>query len=236
MNTREHVALLDERLDGLSVGRRLIASLGFEPAAIEFAVYKPGTGCTPERPALSFQFEVAPWSDDDGARGGPSMLLRARAVVSNVLDVMSPMPSTSFGLTLALPPRDAEHIYYRDPVADARQAASDAPPAWLALDPKSPPHAAVRAEVERIFMLPGTASAGGQAHVTYTARVIGHRLTRRNDRYANPGSGRWTLLRVVEPGDGWVALDLWEGRGEAFSAGRDDATTTFGLHLARAIA
>jgi hypothetical protein len=236
VNVQEHVALLDKRLEALSVGRRLIASLGVEPRAIEFAVYEPRTGYTPERPALPFQFEVPPWSHDDDARGGPSMLLRARAAVSNVLNAMLPMPSTSFGLTLALPPTEAEDIYYRDAVADAEQAALEAPPAWLALDPISPPHLAVRAEIERIFMLPGTASAGGQANVTYTARVIGHRLDRRNDRYAYPGSGPWTLLRVVEPGDGWVALNLWEGWGETFSAGRDDATTTFGSHLARAIA
>ena len=237
VNIQEHVALLDKRLDGLSVGRRLITSLGFDPRAVEFAVYTPGLGYTPERPALPFQFEVEPWSKDDDAHGAsPSMLLRGRAAVSNVLNVMLPMPSTSFAFTLALPPKEAEEIYYRDPVADAQEAASEAPPAWLALGPTSPPHPAVRAEVERIFVLPGAASAGGQANVTYTARVIGHRLTRRNDRYAEPGSGPWTLLRVVEPGDGWAALNLWEGWGEIFSAGRDDATTIFGQHLARAIA
>jgi hypothetical protein len=237
LNIHEHLALLDQRLDGLSVGRRLIASLGFEPHALEFAVYQPGAGYTPRRPALPFQLEVAPWSDDDDARGtSPSMLLRARALVSNVLDATLPMPSTSFGLTLALPPQEAEAIYYRDPVTDAQQAASEAPPAWLVLEPIDPPHPAVRAAVERIFVLPGTVAAGGQAPVTCTARVIGHRLTRHDNRYAYPGSGRWTLLRVVDPGDGWVALDLWGGWGEVFSAGRDDATTTFGLHLARAIA
>gem|GEM_PF-3832845 len=65
--------------------------------------------------------------------------------------------------------------------------------------------------------------------------MIGHRLTRRNDRYAEPGSGAWTLLRVVEPGDGWAAFNLWDGWGAMFSAGRDEATTLFGQHLARAI-
>lgn len=43
VNIREHVALLDERLDRLSVGRRLVASLRIEPQSVEFAVYKPGS-------------------------------------------------------------------------------------------------------------------------------------------------------------------------------------------------
>ena len=237
MNIQEHVALLDARLDRLSVGRRCIASLGFDPQAVEFAIYRPGAGYTPERPALPFQFEIAPWSKDDEAGGAaPNMLLRGRAVVSNVHDVLLPMPSTSFAFSLALPPPAAEDLYYRDAVADAQQAASDAPPAWLALEPMSPPHPAVRAEIARIFMSPGSSSAAGQASMTCTARVLGHRLTRRNDRYAAPGSGLWTLLRVVEPGDGWVAVNLWEGWGEVFSAGRDEATTLFAQHLARALA
>jgi hypothetical protein len=82
----------------------------------------------------------------------------------------------------------------------------------------------------------GATTSAGQADVTFTARVIGHRLTRHNDRYAEPGSGPWTLLRVVEPGEGWVALSLWDGWGEVFSAGLDDAGTMFGQHFARAIA
>ena len=237
MDTQEHVALVDERLDGLSVGRRLIRSLGFDPRSIELAVYQPGIGYTPERPAIPFQFEIEPWKGEDGARGNsPSTLLRGRAAVSNVLSAMLPMPSTSFAFTLALPPKEAEEIYYRDPVADARQAAADAPPAWLAIGPLTAPHPAVRAEVERIFMTPGRTSPAGQADVTFTGRVMGHRLTRRNDRYAEPGTGPWSLVRVIDPGDGWIALDLFEGWGEFFSAGRDDATTTFGQHLARAIA
>lgn len=237
VNVPEHLALLDKRLDGLSVGRRLITSLGFDPRAVEFAVYKPGVGYTAERPALPFQFEVEPWRKVDDAQGNvPSRLLRGQAVVSNVLNAMLPMPSTSFAFTLALPPAEAEEIYYRDPVNDAQQAASEAPPAWLVLGPNSPSHPAVRGEVERIFMLPDKGLARGQSNVTYTGRVIGHRLTRRNDRYAEPGSGPWTLLRVVEPGDGWAAFNFWEGWGEMFSAGRDEATTVFGQLLARAIA
>ena len=98
VNIQEHVALLDARLDRLSVGRRCIASLGFDPQAVEFAIYRPGAGYTPERPALPFQFEIAPWSKDDEAGGAaPNMLLRGRAVVSNVHNVLLPMPSTSFG-------------------------------------------------------------------------------------------------------------------------------------------
>ncbi len=236
VNIREHLALLDKRLDGLSVGRRLIASLGFDPRAIEFAVYRPGSGYTPERPALPFQLEVEAWNAEDDARGGPSRIIRGRAAVSNVLNAMLPMPSASFAFTLALPPTEAEEVYCRDPVNDAEHAASEAPPAWLAFGPTSPAHPAIRAEVARIFMLPGAGLASDQANVTCTSRVIGHRLTRRNDRYAAPGSGPWTLFRVVEPGDGWVALNLWERWGEVFSAGRDDATTIFGQHLARAIA
>ena len=236
VNIREQVALLDERLDRLSVGRRLVASLRFEPRSVEFAVYKSGSSYTPERPALPFQFEVEPWSKDDDAQGhAPSTLLRGRAVVSNERNPLLPMPSTTFAFTLALPPPEAEEIYYRDPVMNAQQAASNAPPVWLALGPTSPPHPAVRAEVERIFMLPGTAATGGQSNVTYTCRVIGHRLSRRNDRYFEPGSGPWTLLRLAEPGDGWAALNLSDGWGEFFSAGLDEATTTCGQHLARAI-
>ncbi|WP_146649417.1 hypothetical protein [Labilithrix luteola] len=113
---------------------------------------------------------------------------------------------------------------------------ADAPPAWLVLNPNGGPHAAVRDEISRIFMLPGTAVEEGQEGVRYTGKVIGHRLSRRDDRYAEPGSGPWTLLRIVGPGDGWVALNLWEGWGEVFSAGRDEDTTVFGRHLARAIA
>jgi hypothetical protein len=237
MDRQEHLALLDRRLDALSVGRRLITSLGFDPRSVAFAVYAPGVGHTPERPAVPFQFDIEPWSAEHDARGeSPSTRLRGRAAVSNVLNAMLPMPSTSFAFTLALPPKEAELIYYRDPVADPQQAASEAPPAWFAAGPLGPPHRVVRAEVERIFMLPGATAAEGQASVTFTGRVIGHRLTRRNDRYAEPGSGFWSLLRIVEPGDGWVALNLWEGWGEAFSAGRDEATTIFGQHLARAIA
>ncbi|MCX5746528.1 MAG: hypothetical protein NT062_28965 [Proteobacteria bacterium] len=227
MNIRDHVALLDERLDRLSVGRRLVASLGFEPRSVELAIYKPGGNDTAERPALPFQFEIEPWRKDDGARGlAPSTLLRGRAVVGK---------SATFEFTLALPPAEAAEIYYRDPVMNAQQAASDAPPVWLALGPTSALHPAVRAEVARIFMPPGAAVVSGQSKVTYTCRVIGHRVSRRNDRYVEPGSGRWTLLRLVEPGDGWAALDLSDGRGEFFSAGLDEATTTCGQHLARAI-
>jgi len=116
--------LLDRRLDGLSVGRRLIASLGFEPRAVEFAVYKPGGGYTAERPALPFQFEIDPWSRDDAQGHAPSTLLRGRAAVSNISNAMLPMPSTAFAFTLALPPTGAEELYYRDAVTDAQQAAS----------------------------------------------------------------------------------------------------------------
>lgn len=229
--------MLDARLDRLSVGRRLIASLGFDPQAVELAIYSHGARYTPERPALPFQFEIAPWNKADEAGGAtPSRILRARAGVSNVQNVIMPTPSTSFALTLALPPPEAEELYYQDAVADAQQAASDAPPAWFAIEPRSPPHPAVRAEIARIFMSPGAASVEGQASVTCTARVLGHRLTRRNDRYAAPGSGLWTLFRVADPGDGWIAFNLWEGWGEVFSAGRDEATTRFGQHLARALA
>src|SRR5579871_853833 len=49
VNIREHVALLDERLDRLSVGRRLVASLGFEPRSVELAVYQPDSSYTAER-------------------------------------------------------------------------------------------------------------------------------------------------------------------------------------------
>jgi hypothetical protein len=232
----EHVTLLDARLDALSVGRRLIASLGFEPRAVEFAIFRPGQGYAAERPALPFQIGVERWTEDDAARGTPSTLLRGRAGVSNVLNATLPMPSSSFAFTLALPPAEAEAIYYRDPVADPQQAAAEAPPAWLAFGPTSPPHEAVRAELARIFMVPGVAPAAGQASVTCTCRVIGHRLSRRADRYAEPGSCPWTLFRVIDPGDGWVALNLFEGWGELFSAGQDEATTALGHHLARAIA
>lgn len=236
MNVQELVALFDRRLDGLSVGRRLITSLGAHPRAIEFAVYRPEAGYTPERSALPFQFVVEPWSTSEDAQGtSHSVHLRGRANVSNALNVMLPMPSSSFVFTLALPPMEAEELYYRDPVADAQQAASDAPPAWIAFESTSPSHAAVRAEVQRIFMDPNTGIADGQSSVTCTARVVGHRLIRRNDRYSEPGGGASTLLRIVEPGDAWAALNLFEGWGEVFSAGHDEATANFGAHFARSI-
>ena len=226
---------LDERLEKLSVGRRLIASLGMEPRMIAFAVHRPGSGYTPERPALPFQFEVEPHRDDDPDGLPASRVLRGRAVVSNERNPLLPMPTSTFAFTLALPPAEAEEIYYRDPVTNPQEAASEAPPVWIAFGPTSPPHPAVRAEVQRIFMVPGATTPPGQSQVTYTCRVIGHRLTRRNDRYVEPGSGTWTLLRLVEPGDGWAALDLAHGWGELFPAGLDQATTICGQHLARAL-
>ena len=124
--------MLDERLEKLSVGRRLIASLAMEPRTIEFAVYRPGSGYTPERPALPFQFEIEAHRDDDPDGLPASRVLRGRAVVSNERNPLLPMPSSRFAFTLALPPAEAEELYYRDPVENPQQAAADAPPVWLA--------------------------------------------------------------------------------------------------------
>lgn len=199
---------IDHRLEELSVAQRLVRSLNFAPAGLEFAVHPDGN-----RASLPFRLTVAPSSGDSEERVG-----RYVASVSNTLNPLLPEPSSCFGLALVLPPFGAEELYYQDPVANPQQAADDAPPTWIVLEPIGDSHPSVQAEVLRIFGAPLEPLAAREA-TTLTARVIGHRLARSSNRYAHPGSGTWTLLRVVDPCDAWLGLDLGNGWGEVFAAG-----------------
>jgi hypothetical protein len=232
----EHLREIDQRLEQMSVARRLIMSLGFEPSTIELAIHREGDGSyTPERPALPFQFAVTTWQAQ-AADSRPTVVFQARAMISNHLSVRLPMPTTHFDLALALLPKaGAEDIYYRDAVSDAVQAAADAPPAWVSLCTSDAPHPAVRAEIERVFHASGLAATTDRRPLTLHAKVIGHRLTRRNDRYAAPGSDQWTLFRIVDPGDAWLALNLMSGWGELFSCGPDPDSIRIAPSLAAAI-
>lgn len=224
----EWLSHLDQRLEAMSVGRRLVSSLGYDPEAIELAVHAPGQGYTAERPALPFELSVQPGPGAETEMRAPGVVLRGEAQVSNHLHPLLPMPNATFGLELALMPQAQSEDLLRDPVHDAQEAARDAPPIWVRVI-AGMRHRSMHSELQRIF---GGADVGAQVRaLVFTARIMGHRMTRTPDRYRAPGTGSWTVLRVIDPSDAWLALDLTSGWGEWFSCGIDDRSRQMGSVL-----
>ena len=57
----------------------------------------------------------------------------------------------------------------------------------------------------------------GYAPAVLEAVVLGTKLKRTASSFAEPGRGTWALLRIVSPGEAYVAFDWDTGDGEFFS-------------------
>lgn len=78
-----------------------------------------------------------------------------------------------------------------------------------------------RLHAARIFGLDETRLEGRYAGATLSAFVLATRLVRTPASFRAPGQGSWTLLRIVSPGEGYLAIDWDAGRGELFPKAKD---------------
>src|ERR1700694_5781673 len=102
MDPEQHLRLIDARLEGMSVARRLVTSLGHNPPELGLAIHREGSvGFTPDAPALPparalplpshakiLRGSSAPPA---AAEAGPARPPRPQAAVSNVLNPFLPM-------------------------------------------------------------------------------------------------------------------------------------------------
>lgn len=72
--------------------------------------------------------------------------------------------------------------------------------------------------------------------IATTAVVAGTALTRGEASYHTPGSGTWALLKCVEPGPLFLAIDTATGDAELFPRRGDSSSYLFALDLLRVVA
>jgi hypothetical protein len=75
-----------------------------------------------------------------------------------------------------------------------------------------------RLHVARVFGLDVTKLDAKYEAATLQAFVLGTKLAKRSapPAFQSPGEGPWTLLRIVSPGEGYLAIDWDAGRAELF--------------------
>lgn len=229
---------LDVRLRAMSVAGRIECDLGIDSLRIAFATYFDAHGNpTGGRKTLPFRVTVEDWTPAAGST--PTTVVRAYARFAGSLAALAradERPSFELSVSL-LPPERCEHPFLEQPVNDAQHAFDIAPQAWVTFTrtAERPPQAPVRQEIAQVFTAPGALGTESRQEMRCVAKVLGARLARREHQYDSPGVGRWTLMRIIDPGEAYFALDVTGGWGELFPVTMDLASRLFGQHLATVI-
>ncbi len=176
-----------------------------------------GRFLTGERPTVAFSFRVLPPRPDTPPE------LRDGALLAATLD------ADGKNLVIAVRPTAAKIGVEEEDASGTHEAAYEKVQVFLARKRDEAGSHDGRLHVARVFGLDQTRLEGKYAGATLTAFVLGTKLVKTTapPSYHLPGEGSWTLLRIVTPGDGYLALDWDAGRGELFpkTAGPSDLAT-----------
>lgn len=167
-------------------------------------VLAPGKDEVRERSAVAFSFQVVSPRPETG--------LRDAALLAATVD------ADGRGLVVAVRPTSAKVKVTEETEGGDHEATYDKVQILLARKREEAGSHDARLHVARVFGLDGGKLDGAYAAATLSAFVLGTKLVRTASppSFRAPGEGSWTLLRIVSPGEGYLAIDWDAGRGEIF--------------------
>lgn len=159
-----------------------------------------------ERPAVAFSFRVFPPRPETPAE------LRDAALLGATVD------ADGKNLVVAIRTTSAKLGIEEEDASGTHEAAYEKVQIILARKRDEAGSHDARMHVARVFGLDPTQLEARYAGATLSAFVLGTKLVRSSGpaAFRDPGDGTWTLLRIVSPGEGYLAIDWDAGRGEIF--------------------
>ena len=183
------------------------------------AVDADGKVASGPRPSLAFRFESVPYKE--GMPGGEDgfAALNAKLDVDARRPVVIAMAFTGKFVELENPSAPEG--------ADKTTSRFESVRILLARDPKAEPSAAGRGAVAKLWNLGGEDVGASYERAAFDAIVLGTRLKRNASppSFSDLGAGTWTLLRLVEPSEAYLAVDWASGVGEFFPRSKASAAT-----------
>lgn len=164
-----------------------------------------------ERKTVAFSFQVLP------PRPETPQALRDGALLGATVD------ADGRGWIVAVRKSASKITITEEDASGSHEASYDKVQVFLARKREEAGSHDGRVHVARIFGLDETRVEGRYAAATLTAFVLATRLVRTSSpaSFRAPGQGSWTLLRIVAPGEGYLAIDWDAGRGELFPKAKD---------------
>lgn len=159
-----------------------------------------------ERPTVAFSFQVVP------PRPETAPALREGTLLAATID------ADGRSMIVAIRPTTAKVTMTEEREGSEAEATYDKVQVLLARKRDEAGSHDARLHIARVFGLDATQLEGAYAGATLSAFVLGTKLVKSGSppAFRSPGEGSWTLLRVVHPGEGYVAIDWEAGRGEIF--------------------
>jgi hypothetical protein len=159
-----------------------------------------------ERPTVAFSFQVVP------PRAETAPALREGALLAATID------ADGRSMIVAVRPTTAKVTMTEEREGGEVEATYDKVQILLARKREESGSHDARLHVARVFGLDVGQLEGAYAGATLSAFVLGTKLLKSGSppAFRSPGEGPWTLLRIVSPGEGYVAIDWDAGRGEIF--------------------
>ena len=205
------------RLDGMSSARHMLKRQPADPAQMVFALLldpdqKIAAG---PRETAGFRFRTQPWTE--GTPGQPNELVSLAAT-------LTADDARLFVMAVRLTDKKAD-LSQVNPLIDAGSGVSgsesvqlDKVQVMVVRKQQDAPSKTGRLLAAKLWNLVGESINVAYAPAVLEGVVLGTRLKRNTSppSFSEPGRGTWTLFRIVDPGEAYLALDWEAGLGEFF--------------------
>lgn len=197
------------RLQRVSSSAQLTKEKAASQGGLVFALAVDGDmkAASGPRETLAFHFERVPYKE--GMPGGEDgfAALNAKLDADNARALVIAMAFTGKSV-------DLENAS----APEAETTRFESVRILLARDPKAESSTAGRAAVAKLWHLAGENVSASYERAAFDAVVLGTRLKRNASppSFSDLGAGTWTLLRLVEPAEAYLAIDWAAGVGEFF--------------------